>query len=31
VFVTVEPQGGSHKPTGKQFLRAYLQIPSNHP
>lgn len=31
VFVTVEPPGGSHKPTGKQFLRAYLQIPSNHP
>lgn len=31
VFVTVEPPGGSHKPTGKQMLRAYLQIPSNHP
>lgn len=31
VFVTAEPPGGSHKPTGKQFLRAYLQIPSNHP
>jgi hypothetical protein len=23
VFVTVEPPGGSNKPTGKQFLRAY--------
>lgn len=31
VFVTVEPPGGSSKPTGKQLLRAYLQIPSNHP
>jgi hypothetical protein len=31
VFVTVEPPGGSDKPTGKQLLRAYLQIPSNHP
>jgi len=31
VFVTVEPPGGSNKPTGKQFLRAYLQIPPNHP
>ena len=31
VFVTAEPPGGSQKPTGKQFLRAYLQIPSNHP
>jgi len=31
VFVTVEPPGGSTKPTGKQLLRAYLQIPSNHP
>lgn len=31
VFVTVEPPGGSHKPTGKQFLRAYLQTPVNHP
>ncbi len=31
VFVTVEPPGGSTKPTGKQLLRAYLQIPANHP
>ncbi|MDE1161197.1 MAG: hypothetical protein PW792_04530 [Acidobacteriaceae bacterium] len=31
VFVTVEPPGGSHKPTGKQLLRAYLQIEPNHP
>jgi anti-sigma-K factor RskA len=31
VFVTVEPPGGSSKPTGKQLLRAYLQIASNHP
>jgi hypothetical protein len=31
VFVTVEPPGGSSRPTGKQLLRAYLQIPLNHP
>jgi anti-sigma-K factor RskA len=31
VFVTVEPPGGSSKPTGKQLLRAYLQIQPNHP
>jgi hypothetical protein len=31
VFVTVEPLGGSSRPTGKQLLRAYLQIPPNHP
>ena len=31
VFVTVEPPGGSSRPTGKQLLRAYLQIPPNHP
>jgi hypothetical protein len=31
VFVTVEPLGGSAKPTGKQLLRAYLQIQPNHP
>jgi hypothetical protein len=31
VFVTIEPPGGSARPTGKQLLRAYLQIPSNHP
>ena len=31
VFVTVEPPGGSPKPTGKQLLRSYLQIQPNHP
>jgi len=31
VFVTVEPSGGSTKPTGKPLLRAYLQIQPNHP
>jgi predicted nucleic acid-binding Zn-ribbon protein len=32
VFVTVEPQGGSQKPTGKPFLEAYLHsLPPNHP
>jgi len=31
VFVTVEPPGGSTQPTGKQLLRAYLQIDPNHP
>jgi len=31
VFVTVEPPGGSTKPTGKPLLRAYLQIQPNHP
>jgi len=31
VFVTVEPSGGSDRPTGKQLLRAYLQIQPNHP
>jgi hypothetical protein len=31
VFVTVEPPGGSGRPTGKQLLRAYLQIQPNHP
>jgi septal ring factor EnvC (AmiA/AmiB activator) len=31
VFVTVEPPGGSPRPTGKPLLRAYLQIRSNHP
>ena len=30
VFVTVEPPGGSAKPTGKLLLRAYLQIQPNH-
>jgi hypothetical protein len=31
VFVTVEPNGGSHKPSGKQLLFAYLKIDPNHP
>jgi hypothetical protein len=31
VFVTVEPQGGSAKPTGKQILMAYLHVQPNHP
>jgi hypothetical protein len=31
VFVTVEPQGGSQKPTGKAFLYAMLRKEANHP
>jgi hypothetical protein len=31
VFVTVEPNGGSQKPTGKPFLYAYLRRVANHP
>ena len=31
VFVTVEPNGGSHHPSGKQLLFAYLQVGPNHP
>jgi predicted RNase H-like nuclease (RuvC/YqgF family) len=32
VFVTVEPNGGSHKPTSKKpLLFAYLHIDPNHP
>jgi hypothetical protein len=31
VFVTVEPKGGSSKPTGKQLLFAYLRVEPNHP
>jgi len=31
VFVTVEPNGGSHKPTGKPLLFASLKIEPNHP
>jgi archaellum component FlaC len=32
VFVTVEPKGGSERPTGKPFLEAYLHtLPPNHP
>jgi exonuclease VII small subunit len=31
VFVTVEPPGGSPKPTGRKFLYAYLKADPNHP
>jgi hypothetical protein len=31
VFVTVEPNGGSHHPSGKQLLFAYLRVGPNHP
>jgi hypothetical protein len=31
VFVTVEPHGGSRKPTGKPFLYALLPKEANHP
>jgi hypothetical protein len=31
VFVTVEPRGGSSKPTGKPFLYALLRKEANHP
>jgi hypothetical protein len=31
VFVTVEPNGGSHKPSGRSLLFAYLRIDPNHP
>jgi hypothetical protein len=31
VFVTVEPKGGSHKPTSKTLLFASLKIDPNHP
>jgi hypothetical protein len=31
VFVTVEPRGGSQKPTGKRFLYALLRNEANHP
>jgi hypothetical protein len=31
VFVTVEPNGGSSKPSGKPFLYAYLKVSPNHP
>ena len=31
VFVTVEPNGGSHLPSGKQLLFAYLRMGANHP
>lgn len=31
VFVTVEPNGGSHKPSNKTLLFAYLKVNPNHP
>jgi anti-sigma factor RsiW len=31
VFVTVEPKGGSQKPSGKPLLFAYLKVAPNHP
>ena len=31
VFVTVEPNGGSNKPSGKPLLFAYLRLNPNHP
>jgi len=31
VFVTVEPNGGSHKPSNKPLLFAYLHVDPNHP
>jgi hypothetical protein len=31
VFITVEPEGGSTKPSGKPLLFAYLRIDPNHP
>jgi hypothetical protein len=31
VFVTIEPNGGSHKPSSKPLLFAYLKINPNHP
>jgi hypothetical protein len=31
VFVTVEPNGGSVKPTSKPFLYALLRKVANHP
>jgi len=31
VFVTLEPQGGSSKPSRKPFLFAYLKMDPNHP
>jgi hypothetical protein len=31
VFVTIEPRGGSERPSGKPFLYAYLKMGANHP
>jgi len=31
VFVTIEPNSGSHHPSGKPLLFAYLRASPNHP
>jgi hypothetical protein len=31
VFVTIEPNGGSYKPSSKPLLFAYLKVSPNHP
>ncbi|QHN02736.1 hypothetical protein FTO74_04645 [Granulicella sp. WH15] len=31
VFVTIEPSGGSPKPSSKPLLFTYLKLPANHP
>jgi hypothetical protein len=31
VFITLEPNGGSERPTGKPMLFAYLKVAPNHP
>jgi predicted RNase H-like nuclease (RuvC/YqgF family) len=31
VFVTVEPRGGTERPTGKKLMYAFLRNPINHP
>jgi hypothetical protein len=31
IFVTVEPRGGTSKPTGRKLMYAYLRNPINHP
>jgi hypothetical protein len=31
VFVTIEPSGGSHKPSSKPLLFAFLKVTPNHP
>lgn len=31
VFITVEPPGGSNKPSGAPLMYAYLKVNSNHP
>jgi hypothetical protein len=31
VFVTIEPEGGSRRPSGKPLLFAYLKMDPNHP